>query len=67
MGKDTERVSVKEAATILGVYPPAIYEHMKAKGENHWDLGIYVPPKTKRGYGQYIIFRRKLNKLIGAE
>lgn len=67
MGKDTERVSVKEAAAILGVYPPAIYEHMKAKGENHWDLGIYVPPRKKGGHAQYIIFRCKLNKLIGAE
>lgn len=67
MGKDSERVSVKEAAAILGVYPPAIYEHMRAKGEYHWDLGIYVPPKTKGGNAQYIIFRRKLNKLIGAE
>lgn len=65
--KDSERMSVEEAAKILGVYRPAIYMHMAAKGADHWDIGYYSPPKKKGGHGYYVILRRKFNKFIGIE
>lgn len=58
----SERISVKDAAAVLGCNPQAVRENMKS---GRWDLGSVVPTgKTGRKY-TYYIYKEKLNKHIG--
>lgn len=54
-----QRVSVEEAASILGVRTQAVREHMK---RGIWDLGEVIEDSSHKK--QYIIFRPKLNRLV---
>ena len=56
-----ERVSIKEASEMLGVSPQAVRLLMQRK---RVDIGLVVDSGSKK---TYIIFREKLNKLIGKE
>lgn len=58
---ERETVTVQEAAEMLHVAPQAIREMMKRKVV---DIGVVVPSTTGRGK-RYLIFRNKLNALIG--
>lgn len=65
MYEKSERVSLPEAARILGCNPQAVREHMKC---GIWDLGEVIPPEKlgKKRWGYYI-YRDKLEKLLGHE
>jgi hypothetical protein len=54
----TDRIPVNVAARIMGVIPQFIYQEMR---EGRMDLGYVTGNKRK----QYIIFRAKLEKMIG--
>ena len=60
----TERIGLPDAAKILGVSPQAVREHMK---RGLWDLGIVEETGGRKRKYTYIIFRQKLEKLIGKE
>lgn len=61
-GKKTEsqRVSLPEAAAMLGVSPQSVREHMK---RGLWDLGRAEKAPGRRG--NYYIYRAKLEKFLG--
>lgn len=56
------RISVPEAAKLIGCDPDYLRQRMKRK---EWDLGEVVPPKTKGGMYRYIIFKPKLETFLG--
>lgn len=58
----SERISVKEAAAILGCNPQAVRENMKS---GRWDLGSVVPTGKAGKKYNYYIYRAKINKFIG--
>ena len=55
-----ERVSIEEAAKMLGISKQAVRMLMQRK---EVDIGFV----TGSGRKSYVIFREKLNKLIGKE
>lgn len=57
-----QRVSVQEAAALLGISEKNLRKRME---KGIWDLGEVVQESPYRK--QYFIFRPKLNKLIGLE
>lgn len=59
-----ERVSVEEAAALLGCNPQGVREHMK---RGLWDLGSVIRPIPPAKRFQYHIYRHKLNKHLGKE
>lgn len=61
--KASERVSIKEAAQILGMSQQGIREHMK---RNLFPVPIGYVTRLENRY-QYHIYRNMLNKHIGAE
>lgn len=56
----SERVTVKEAASLLGVSEQCVREGMKRKS---LDIGTVIP--TSGTKLNYLIFREKLDALIG--
>lgn len=61
--EQSERVSVKEAARILGMSQQGVREHMK---RNLFSVPIGYVTKPGQTY-QYHIYRSMLNKHIGIE
>jgi len=61
--EQSERVTVKEAAQILGMSMQGVREHMK---RNLFPVPIGYVTKIGKTY-QYHIYRNMLNKHIGAE
>lgn len=65
MFEASERVSLPEAARMLGCGPQVVREYMKA---GLWDLGEVIPPNMRgKKTWAYYIYRDKLNKLLGRE
>ena len=60
---ENERVTVKEAAQVLGMSQQGVREHMK---RNLFPNPIGYVTKIGQTY-QYHIYRRMLNKHIGVE
>lgn len=56
-----ERITIEEAANLLGVSKQAVRIMMQKKTV---DLGIVVESGNRK---TYLIFREKLNKLVGKE
>lgn len=56
-----ERISIEEAATMLGVSKQAVRLMMQRKAV---DIGLVVNSGSRK---TYIIFREKLNRLVGKE
>lgn len=56
------KVTVAEAAKMIGVDPDYLRQRMK-RGE--WDLGVVVPPPKGGQIYKYIIFRPKLERFLG--
>lgn len=60
-----ERVSIAAAAEELGISPQSVRECMK---RGIFDIGEAIPPDRKGvKTWTYLIFRRKLDKLLGKE
>lgn len=60
-----ERITIEEAATMLGVSKQAVRLMMQKK---EIDIGIVVNSFSLGGSRKtYIIFREKVNKLVGKE
>ena len=59
-----KRLSVKDTAEILGVHPEYLRQLMRNK---QIDIGTVIKPARAGGNYQYLIFRDKVNKLIGKE
>lgn len=60
-----ERVSIATAAKELGISKQAVREYMK---RGIFDIGEVIPPDRKGSKNcTYLIFRRKLDKLLGKE
>ena len=59
-----KRLTVKQAAEIIGVQPEYLRRLMRNKSI---DIGEVIKPETRGGNYQYLIFTDKLNKLIGKE
>ena len=57
----TERVGLPQAAKELGMNPQGVRECMK---RGLIDIGIVIPNAKGTGY-RYLIFREKLNKVLG--
>ena len=63
--KESNRVSVTQAARELGMAPQGLREHMK---RGLIDIGFVVPhPVSKQKKFDYFIYRDKLNKVLGKE
>lgn len=60
----SERVSVEEAAKILGMSPQGVREHMK---RNLFPVPIGYVTKQSKGRLQYHIYRDMLNRHLGRE
>lgn len=60
----SERVSVGEAAKILGMSPQGVREHMK---RNLFPVPIGYVTNQSKGRKQYHIYRDMLNRHIGKE
>lgn len=63
--KQSERVSVKEAARLLGIAPQGVRECMK---RGILDIGIVIPSYCGSENGKnntYLIYRDKLNRVLG--
>lgn len=58
----TDRLSVKQAAKVIGVTPALLRYQMDM---NIWDLGAVA--RSKNGRRSHIIFRAKVEKLLGRE
>ncbi len=56
-------VPLPEAARLLGINPQGLREHMK---RGHLDVGL-VLPGLKGKHKQYIVYKSKLEKVIGRE
>lgn len=56
-----ERITIEEAANLLGVSKQAVRIMMQKKAV---DIGIVVKSGNRK---TYLIFREKLNKLVGKE
>lgn len=61
MKNNSERVSLKEAAELMGVSPQSLRMMMQKKAVN---IGIVVDHES---YKSYIIFRERLNRVLGKE
>jgi predicted HTH domain antitoxin len=61
MKNNSERVSLKEAAELMGVSPQCLRMMMRKKAIN---IGFVVEVNTKKSY---IIFRERLNRVLGKE
>lgn len=60
---EKERISIGEAAKILGCNQEKIRQHIKNK---IWDFGDYIPKKkTGKKRDQFFIYRRKLYRHVG--
>ena len=59
----SERISVKDAAEILGCRPQGVREKMK---RGIWDLGEAISPKQSgKQHWEYHIYRAKIEHQIG--
>lgn len=58
----SERVTVEEAAKILGLAPQGVREHMK---RNLFDPPIGQVTQLSPKRREYLIYRDKLNRYIG--
>lgn len=56
-----ERITIEEAATMLGISKQALRLMMQKKAV---DIGLVVNSGSRK---TYIIFREKLNRLVGKE
>ncbi|MCI8489025.1 MAG: hypothetical protein HFJ04_02015 [Lachnospiraceae bacterium] len=63
----SERVSVKEAAELIGCEAGFVRMKMREKGTGRWDLGEVAKSKKPGGRYTYYIFRAKLNAFLGKE
>ena len=61
---EKERVSVEDAAALLGCNPQSVREHMK---RGLWDIGSVIPPIPPAKKFSYHIYRHKLYKHLGKE
>ena len=61
---EKERVSVEDAAVLLGCNPQGVREHMK---RGLWDIGSVIPPIPPAKKFSYHIYRHKLYKHLGRE
>lgn len=61
----SERVTVKEAAKLIGCDAGFVRMKMRKKGEDHWDLGEVIKPGKAGGNYRYYIFRSKLDAFLG--
>lgn len=66
MNKETERISVEEAARLLGMAPQGVRVQMR---RGLLDIGNVFPSVSHKKGGrtiyQYFIFRNKLNRVLG--
>lgn len=65
MNKESERISVEEAARLLGMAPQGVRVQMR---RGLLDIGKVFPSVRQKGDKttyQYFIYREKLNKVIG--
>lgn len=66
MNKESERISVEEAARLLGMAPQGVRVQMR---RGLLDIGKVFPSVSHKKGGrtiyQYFIFRDKLNKVLG--
>lgn len=61
MKENSERVSLKDAAAMMGVSPQCLRMMMQKKAVN---IGFVVENNTNKSY---IIFRDRLNRVLGKE
>lgn len=61
----SERVSLPQAAQEIGCNVEFLRRQMRRKDKGRWDLGEVVPPDVPGGNYQYLIFRAKLDALLG--
>lgn len=66
MNKETERISVEEAARLLGMAPQGVRVQMR---RGLLDIGNVFPAVSQKKGGrttyQYFIFRDKFNRVLG--
>lgn len=60
----SERVSVEEAARLLGITPQGVRVQMQ---RGLLDIGIVVPSVKGNKKNTYLIYRNKLNRVLGYE
>lgn len=58
----SERVPLTQAAIELGIGPQRLREHMK---RGLLDIGVVIPPDKTCKQTRYLIYRGKLNKVLG--
>lgn len=62
---EKERISIAEAAKILGCNQEAIRQHIR---KGIWDFGEVIPKKkTGKKRDQFFVYRRKLYRHLGIE
>lgn len=61
MKENSERISLREAAELMGVSPQAVRMMMQKKAVN---IGIVLEHEHNKSY---IIFRDRLNRVLGKE
>lgn len=60
--KDANRVTLEQAAKELGLAPQGVREYMK---RGLIDIGMVLPSVEGGGKKRYLIFRDKLDKVLG--
>ena len=62
--KNANRVTLEQAAKELGLSPQGLREYMK---RGLIDIGIVLPSLESGENNRYLIFRNKLDKVLGKE
>lgn len=62
--ENCQRVPLPDAAKELGISADYLRFLMRAKKV---DLGMVLPPKSKNGRCEYLVFRAKLDRFMGLD
>ena len=62
MKDGTDRITVEEAARIIGTTPQMVRFNMR---KGNWKIGMVIKPEKGKKHHRYYVYRSLVNRLVG--